>query len=218
LFDLAKGAFEEAQRLDPGYAPAWVNMAGLLALKNPKDRHATAELEDAADRLKDYPALEPAVSLAKRVLAGETQPPGQNEDHELEGVDEEQIGNLAPASLLKRRATDEGIAIEGSSSLRVGPAREYDDGYTTLLVQRGGKRLAMIAALPSYKGKTSRGAGVGTSLADVQKAYCEAGGTSNCGVLMDSANGKYLHLRKSRAVFLIDAQGRVARWFLYAGQ
>jgi tetratricopeptide (TPR) repeat protein len=69
LFERAKAAFAEAKQLDPGYAPAYLNAACLYDLYDPADRHAMNELEDAAANLREFPSLQPAVTMARGILA-----------------------------------------------------------------------------------------------------------------------------------------------------
>jgi hypothetical protein len=222
LFERGMRAFDEAKRLDAEYVPAYVNAACLYDLFKPADRHALNELDDAADHLGDSPALKPALDQARAILtARRTGKPLAYPvagSRELETTEEEQIGERTATSLLRSRAAEAGVQIEGDVPFRVGPAMEYGEEFGTLVLQRGGNRWAFVTTRAKYAGRTSHDIGLGASRAQVEAAYCGPRETAGqvCGAEMATAGGSYLHFRKARTIFLLDAKNQVTRWSIYA--
>ena len=128
MFERGMRAFEDAKRLDPDYVPSYINAACLYDLKNPKDRHAVNELDDAADHLKDGTTLKAALELARTIVnarRGNGTVPGgpAGGSRESESTEEEQIGERTASSLLRSRGNEEGVMIESDVPFRVGPAK-----------------------------------------------------------------------------------------------
>jgi tetratricopeptide (TPR) repeat protein len=196
LFASAKQAFEEAKRLDPDYVPAYLNLACLFDLNRSGDKHAVLELDDALEHIKAYPALEPAVHLAQQVLA--THAPGarREESTELEIPEEDQIADQTASAVLNQS-----------------PGVKRYDTYTVNVISAGGRRWAFISTEDKYPGKTSQGAGIETSYAQLEKSYCAA--DRKCGVELRTATGRYVHFKKARTIFLLDDKDKVVKWFLW---
>jgi len=250
LFERSKAAFAEAKHLDPGYVPAYLNAASLYDLYDPADRHATNELEDAAANLREFPWLQPAVAMARGILAARRQKkedaiaafheaaeaglpeaallgelvaqdkPLQlpvSENRELQNKDEDQIDDQAPSGIVRSRAGGDAVTIEDDVPFSVGPSKEYDN-YTTLLVERSGRRWAFVGTREKYAGQTNHGVALGASREQLEKTYCtpDASPGQRCGTVMLTGQGRYTLFKRAQTIFVTNEKDQVIRWFLYA--
>ena len=205
LFGLAKQAFEHAQRLDPDYVPAYINLGCVYDLHEHGSKHAPLELEDGRKHLHGSAALDQALQSAEKAIASAGVPEPRKLAAELELSDEEQIGGQTASALLRERADEPDVRTTGATPVSIGPVKQYDT-YSVIPVRGARQRWVFLGA--------NSGPRIGQTLDQLRQEYCAPG--QACGARTSSATGEYVQFRKAQAVFLLDGSGRVVRWWLYA--
>jgi len=123
--------------------------------------------------------------------------------------EEEQIEDTTASSVLAESGKGEVLKV---GPVSIGPTKMYEH-YTATRLQGEGRRWAFLRVSANYSGKTSQGVQIGSSAAEVNKAYCAGAGA--CGWELETAEGRYVHFKNSRVVFLLQ-DGKVVSWILYA--
>jgi hypothetical protein len=80
----------------------------------------------------------------------------------------------------------------------------------SVVVNFSGRQFNFISTEPGYLLKTAQGIAIGSDISQLKEKYGEPAET------LYVSKGSYLVYKRSKAVFLVNMNGKVSKWFLYA--
>jgi tetratricopeptide (TPR) repeat protein len=245
LLRSALNAFEQAHRRDSHYSTALVNSAAVESLLGDQDEAirlaglGLALARDEGERVTAAHALavrgiasarsgEPKRARSELEAARQMAPElAAMNISALEGRTAELPADAEPREMTSLRETIAGFTARDNFSRDRDPAsftlNSAEKGepaigikfwkgpdWDVTAIEVEGRRYDTVATGRDYRGITSRGVRVGSPLASLGALY----GTVDC--IVPSRQGAWYVYNGSGMVFNVDAEGKVAGWFLFA--
>lgn len=202
---LANRAMELARRQNENatLADALLIRGILYALSGNRER---ATVDFAAAR--NYGA--PLAVLNMAVLQGEKNATLRR-GGEIRSLQTEKIGGVSPSSPFTGKKDVNTFTLEGA--VKEDPAitiqSSHHGGWEAMRISVGRKRTTVVSALRSYVGSTARGIRIGSTDAEVRKAYGEPAR------IVPARQGFYSVYSGNGIIFPLDPSASVQGWMLY---